>query len=821
MNTFLQDLRYGLRMLASSPGFTAVAILTLALGIGANTAIFSVVNTVLLRPLPYPDPDGLMTFMTTSPQGAGPGASPTKFNVFREQSSVFQDVSAYRFNVVNLTDGDNPEQISAGHVSADFFRLFGAPVVAGRTFTPEEDRPNGGRVVVVSEGFWKRRFGGSPAVVGRTLSINGDTHTVIGILGRFDTQSIQGQASDPPDVWLPFQIDPNSTMQGNFFTVAGRFKPGVTPGMATAQMQQAAAEFRQQFPNGLGPQGGFGVRPLQDVIVGNVRSSLLVLVGAVSFVLLIACANVANLLMVRATARKREIAVRAAIGAGRARIIRQLLTESVALSGLGGLVGLVLGVIGIRILLAFNPGNIPRIGPDGSGVGVEWRVLAFTMIVSLMTGLIFGLFPALRASRTDLNVTLKESGGRSGSSFRQNKTRAVLVVSEMGLALVLLVGAALFIRTFAALRSVKPGFDANRVLTMTMSLTGERFAQTTAVAQVMRDGADRLNALPGVEVAGATCCVPLQGGLGLPFVIEGRPLEGPFHGGGGFSPISATYFTVYKIPVVRGRAFTDRDDGAAPKVAIINQAMARQYWPNGDPLNDRITVAKGLPQLEDPTRQIIGIVGDVRAVALNIDPPPTVYVPWAQVPDAHNANLVSFVPLSWIVRTRGESNSMVNAIQTELRYASGGLPVARPRTMDQIVVQSTARSDFNTFLLSTFAGSALLLAAIGIYGLMAYSVQQRTQEIGVRLALGADSQIVRNMIIRQGISFALAGVALGMASAFGLTRVIASSLFGVTARDPLVFITVPLLLTAVALVGVWFPARRAARVDPLVALRYE
>jgi predicted permease len=315
--------------------------------------------------------------------------------------------------------------------------------------------------------------------------------------------------------------------------------------------------------------------------------------------------------------------------------------------------------------------------------------------------------------------------------------------------------------------------------------------------------------------------VPLQGGLGLPFVIEGRPLEGPFHGGGGFTPISATYFTVFKIPVLRGRAFTDRDDGAAPKVAIINQAMARQYWPDGDPLNDRITVAKGLPQLEDPTRQIVGIVGDVRAVALNIDPPPTVYVPWAQVPDAHNANLVSFIPLSWIVRTRGESSSMVNTIQTELRYASGGLPVARPRTMDQIVVQSTARSDFNTFLLSTFAGSALLLAAIGIYGLMAYSVQQRTQEIGVRLALGADSQIVRNMIIRQGMSLALAGVALGMASAFGLTRVIAGSLFGVTARDPLVFISVPLLLTAVALFGVWFPARRAARVDPLVALRHE
>lgn len=821
MANFVQDVRYAFRMLTSSPGFTVVAILTLALGIGANTAIFSVVNAVLLKPLPYPDPDGLMVFMTTAPQGENNGASPTKFNAWRNQSSVFQDVSAYRFNVVNLTEGDNPEQISAGHVSADFFRLFGAPVVAGRTFAADEDRPNGGRVVVLSEGFWRRRFGGERTVLGRSVSINGDPHVVLGILGRFDTQAIQSQAAGPPEVWLPFQIDPNSTMQGNFFSATGRLKPGVTLPAANAQLQRTASEFRQQFPTGLGPQGGFGLRALRDVIVGNVRSSLLVLVGAVSFVLLIACANVANLLMVRATARKREIAVRAAIGAGRGRIIRQLLTESVVLSACGGLVGLVLGVIGIRILLAFNPGNIPRIGPDGSGIGVEWRVLAFTVFVSVLTGLVFGLFPALRASRADLSTTLKESGGRSGSSFRQNKARAILVVSEIGLALVLLVGAALFIRTFAALRSVKPGFDASQVLTMTMSLTGQRFTETSAVAQVIRDGTDRLNALPGVEVAGAACCVPLQGGLGLPFVIEGRPLEGPFHGGGGFTPISATYFSAFKIPVVRGRAFTDRDDGAAPNVAIINQAMARRFWPDGDPLNDRITIAKGLPQLEDPTRQIVGIVGDVRGLALNVDPPPTVYVPWAQVPNAHNANLVGFVPLSWIVRTRGESNAIATAVQTELRYASGGLPVARPRSMEEIVVQSTARSDFNTFLLSTFAGSALLLAAIGIYGLMAYSVQQRTQEIGVRLALGADSDTVRNMIIRQGMGFALVGVAVGLASAFGLTRVIASSLFGVTARDPLVFVTVPLLLSAVALLGVWLPARRAARVDPLVALRYE
>jgi predicted permease len=596
----------------------------------------------------------------------------------------------------------------------------------------------------------------------------------------------------------------------------------VTAASANEQLQVAASDFRHKYPDALGPQAGFGTQSLEDLVVGNVRSSLLVLMGAVSFVLLIACANVANLLMVHATARKREIAIRAAIGAGRGRIIRQLLTESVTLAMIGGALGLALGVIGIRALLAVSPGNIPRIGVNGSGVSVDWRVLAFTATVSLMTGLIFGLLPALRASRADLSTTLKESGGQTGASIRHNKARALLVVSEMGLALVLLVGAALFIRTFVALRAVNPGFDAHQVGTMSMSLTGARFQKTSAVAEVIRNGADRLKVLPGVEAAGATCCVPLQGGLGLPFVIEGRPLtNGPFHGGGGFALISSAYFSAFKIPVVRGRAFTDQDTGAAAKVAIINQAMARQYWPTGDPLTERITIAKGLPELGDFTRQIVGVVGDVRDGGLNREPRPIMYIPWAQVPDAHNVNLVGIAPLTWIVRTRAESSSLNSAIQNELRQASGGLPVARPRTMDDIVAKSTARSDFNMLLLTIFAGSALLLAAIGIYGLMAYSVQQRTQEIGIRVALGADSQNVRNMIVRQGMSVALLGVAIGLASAFGLTRIIASFLFGVTAQDPAVFVAVPLLLSAVALIGVWFPARRAARVDPAIALRAE
>jgi predicted permease len=498
------------------------------------------------------------------------------------------------------------------------------------------------------------------------------------------------------------------------------------------------------------------------------------------------------------------------------------MTESMVLSLLGGVCGLVLGAIGIRALLALNPGNIPRIGVDGEAVSMDVGVLAFTAMLSIVTGLVFGLFPAMRAARVDLSTTMKESAGRSGTGFRQNKTRAVLVVSEVVLALVLLVGAALLIRTYVALRAVDPGFDPDRVLTMRMSLTGTRFAKAATIGQLMREGRERLEALPEVEAAAASCCVPLQGGFGLGFIIEGRPLEGPAHGGGSFTPVSANYFNVFKIPLVRGRSFTEQDTTGAPGVVIINQAMARQYWPDANPVGERITIGRGLgPGMEEPPREIIGVVGDVRDGALNREPNPIMYVPWAQLPDAHSANLLDITALAWVVRTRAEPFTLFESIQKELRDASGGLPVARLRSMHDVVSQSTARSDFNMLLLTIFAASALILAAIGVYGLMAYSVQQRTQEMGVRLALGADQSRVRNMVIRQGMVLVLIGVGIGLASAFGLARVLSTFLFGVTPRDPLVFIVVPLVLATVAWFGVWLPARRAARVDPVRALRVE
>ncbi|MGH9693750.1 MAG: ABC transporter permease, partial [Bryobacteraceae bacterium] len=524
----------------------------------------------------------------------------------------------------------------------------------GRTFTPEEDLPNGGHVVVLSNGLWKRRFGGDPGIVGKAISLGNQPYTVVGILAS-------SFVTDPAaDLWLPFQFDPNSNDQAHYFIAAARLKPGVTLGMAKAQMQLAADQFRRTYPGVLRPKDGFGVQKLQDAIVSDVRSSLFVLIGAVSFVLLIACANVANLLLVRANGRRREIAIRAAVGAGRMRIVRQLLTESVLLSLVGGVFGLILGMVGVRALLAINPGNIPRIGEHGAAVTLDWRVLAFTLAVALLTGILFGLIPALEATRSDLSATLKESGGRAGTSFRQNKARSVLVVSEMALALVLLIGAALLIRTFIALRAVDPGFDAHNVLTMQMSLTGPRFEKTAGVAQLARDGIERIESLPGVEAAGTTCCLPLEGGFGLPFTILGRPLtNGPYHGGGGWMTVSPRYFDVFKIPLMRGRSFTLRDDGNAPGVVILNQAMAHQYWPKSDPLKDRIVIGKGVgPEFDEPARQIVGVVADVRDGGLNRNPRPTMYIPLAQVPDGVTALNARIGPIAWIVRTRVSPHSL-------------------------------------------------------------------------------------------------------------------------------------------------------------------
>jgi predicted permease len=543
-------------------------------------------------------------------------------------------------------------------------------------------------------------------------------------------------------------------------------------------------------------------------------------------VLLIACANVANLLLVRATGRRREIAIRAAIGGSRWRIVRQLLTESIMLALTGGLLGLVLGWAGIRGLLSINTAGLPRVGQNGEQVGLDWHVVVFTVLVSLATGIIFGLIPALQSSKADLTTTLKESSGRSGTGFRQNKMRATLVVIEVALALVLLVGSALLIRTAMALGHVDPGFDTHNVLTLKMSLKGARFEKAEAVEQLVRNGVEKLRTIPGVVNASATCCVPLQGGYGLPFRIVGRPLpadaQGPFHGGGGWMTISPGYFEVFKIPVRRGRTFNERDVANSTPVAIINEAMAKQYWPKSDPLIDRLVIGKGVMRefAAEGERQIVGVVADIKSNGLDSEPQPQMFVPQAQVPDLANALNVSLTPISWIVRTQVPPQSLSNAIQEQLRQVTG-LPVSDVASMDDIVSISVSRQRFNMWVMSIFGGCALLLAAIGIYGLMAYSVEQRTQEIGIRLALGAQTAQVKNMVIGQGMALAVGGLVLGLGFAFWLARFMTAFLFNVKPRDPAVFVGVPIILTIVAFVAVWLPARRASRVDPIVALRYE
>jgi len=819
LTDLLADIRQALRMFWKSPGFTASVLAALALGIGADTAIFSVVNAVLLKPLTYPEPDQIVQFLNISPQGHDfSGASATKFHVWQEQTSVFQDVAAYDFSGkgLNLT-GAVPEQIHGVHVTEAYFRLFGARMILGRTFTPQEDQPQGGNVVVLSYGFWKRRFGGNPNIVGRTISLSGETYTILGVTDPgFDT--------DPAaDLWLPFQFPPNSTDQAHYFQAAGRLKPGVTLDQAKAQLKLAYGEFRRRYSEA-DPKASFSAQPLKDAIVGDVRSSLLVLIGAVSLVLLIACANVANLLMVRAAARKREFAIRAAMGASPARLVRQLLTESTLLALAGGTLGLGLGFAGVRWLLTIRPSDIPRVGENGAGVSIDWRVALFTVGVSILTGILFGLIPAFVASRPDLATTMNEGGSRSGFGLRQSKARSLFIVSEVGLALVLLVGAALLIRTFIALRMVKPGFDAHHVITMEMALTGRRYETTAGVAQMIRDSRERIQAIPGVEDVGVTNSLPLDGGFGLPFIVVGRPLtNGPATGSGEWKAVSAGYFDALHIPILRGRDFTQNDVAGAPPVVIISDAFAKTNWKKGeDPVGKQIIIGKGVgPEFEEPARTIVGIVGDVHDGALGRPADQVMIVPLAQMTDGLTLLNSRVAPLTWIIRTATDPHQVIPTATEQMRIASGGFPVAHIRTMDEVVGRSTARQDFNMLLLTIFGFSALLLAAIGIYGLMAYSVQQRVREIGIRMALGADRHHIRGMVVWQGMRLALAGVVLGVAAAFGLTRLVASSLYGVKSWDPTVFVTVPFLLSLVALAATWIPAVRASRLDPMKALRID
>jgi putative ABC transport system permease protein len=823
MENLIADLRQALRVFWKSPGFTAIAIAALALGIGANTAIFSVINVVLLKPLPYAEPGRLMQLGRLFPNGVGNSASIPKFNTWKK-NDVFEAITAYDFAGpgMNIGAGDRPEQVKGIHVSAEYFRVFGAAPAIGRTFTAQEDLPGGPKVAVLSYTLWKDRFAADPGLMGRSIDIGGEPTTVVGIMPA-------AFQSDPPaDIFIPLQADPNSVNQGHYLLVAGRLKPGVTLPAAKAQMKIVGERFRQANPEWMDKNESVSVVPLQEAEVGNVRPALLILLGAVGFVLLIACANVANLQLARASTRQREMAIRTAVGASRTRIVRQLLTESVVLALAGGVCGFILGAWGVRVLLAIAPGNIPRITDTAHTAtlvsALDWRVLCFTLGISFATGILFGLFPAVHVSRLDVNTSLKDTSGRAGTGRHQNRARGVLVVSEIALALVLLVCAALMIRTFVGLRAVNPGFDPHNVLTLQTSLSGGRYATTAQVDSLIRQMAPRLESLPGVQFAASAIMLPIEGGVDLPFNIEGKPpgKGNKYNGDEQWRSVSAHYFSAFKIPLVRGRAFTDHDIGQSAQVVIINQTMAKKYWPKQDPIGSRMTIGKGLgPDFAEPAREIVGIVGDVRENGLADANQGVMYVPDGQVSNGLTQLTNKVLPLSWIVRTSMEPKTLTAAIQHEFLAFDGQLPVSKIRTMEQVIAESTARQDFNMLLLTIFAATALLLAAIGIYGLMAYSVEQRTQEIGIRIALGAGSQDMLRLVIVQGLRLAGIGVAIGLAAAFGLTRLLSSLLFGVKATDPMAFGVVVVMLAAVAGIATYIPARRATRIDPMIALRYE
>jgi predicted permease len=625
------------------------------------------------------------------------------------------------------------------------------------------------------------------------------------------------------------QADPNSTNQAHYLVAAGRLKPGATLNSAKANMIVAGEQFRAANSKWMDKSESVAVIPLRDALVGDVRLALLILVGAVGFVLLIACANVANLLLARAAGRQREIAIRTAVGASRGDLIRQLLTESVLLSAIGGVLGLVIGTWSVPLLLAVSPGNLPRINDEAHAASVistlDWHVLAFTFGIALVTGVLFGLLPALRISKLDVNSVLKEAGGRSGSGLRHNRVRSVLVAAEMALAVILVAGAGLMIRTFVGLRSVQPGFDPHNVITMQTSLGGGRYDSAVKAANMIRQVVDHIEALPGVRAAAATVMLPAASlGLDLPFNIEGRPLaKGNLYSGDEFWRFgSPHYFSALRAPLLRGRVFDQRDAGNSARVMIINEVFAKKYWPQGDPIGQRITIGKGLgPDFEEPAREIVGIVGNIRENGLQGGDQAVMYIPQAQVTDGLTKLANSLLPISWIIQTAGEPTSLSSAIQHEIQSVDNQLAASKIRSMDQVISESTARQNFNMLLLTIFAGLALLLAAIGIYGLMSYTVEQRTQELGIRMALGAGRGDMLKLVVRQGMLLAGVGLVIGLAASFGINRLLANLLFGVKATDPITYAAVTVILISVALLATYIPARRATKIDPVIALRYE
>jgi putative ABC transport system permease protein len=801
MNTLLQDVRYGIRMLLKNPGFALVAVITLALGIGANAAIFSVVNTVLLRPVPYEDPDRLMVLTENQrPKFPEFSVSPGNFLDWQKQNTVFERLAAINGTAFILVgEGAEPERLRGARVSAGLFEMLGVNPVQGRTFLEQEDQPGHENVVILSNGLWKRRFAADPNVISQPITLSGISYTIIGVMPpRF------GFPDRETELWTPiaFTAGDAQVHGGHYLSAIGRLKQSATVEQARTEMSAIAARLAEQYPKS-NTGWGVDVFPMQEYDVRDIKPALLVLLGAVGLVLLIACANVANLLLARATARQKEIAIRTALGASRGRVTRQLLTESILLALVGGAVGVLLAQWGIGSLLALAPQELPRV----KDVTLDASVLGFTLLVTLLTGVIFGLVPALQSSRVNLNETLKE-GGR-GTTGGHHRVRAGLVVSEIALALVLLVGAGLLIRSFYRLQQVNPGFNPSNALAVTVSLPGLKYPQPEQRAAFFTQLIEKVSALPGVLAVGASQTLPIQGDFLLGFIIQGRPPYAPGEDPStNYYSVTPNYFKSMGIPLLRGREFTEQDRTGATRVAIINEEMAKRYFPDEDPIGKRIHVTQG----PETFREIVGIVGDVKQYGLARPTTLQTYEPSLQAP---------FSSMTLVVRADGNLVPLGGAIRSQVLAIDKEQPISRIRPLEQVVSESVARQRFSMLLLGIFAGVALILAAVGLYGVMSYSVTQRTHEIGIRTALGAKQTDVLKLVVGQGMVLALTGVGVGLLAAFALTRLMSVLLFGVSATDPLTFVAIPAVLTLVALVACFVPARRATKVDPMIALRYE
>jgi putative ABC transport system permease protein len=789
-------------MLLKRPGFTAIAVVTLALGIGANTAIFSVVNAVLLRPLPFANPDRLVLFEEIDRRMGFSGqfaVCDRDYPDWKTQSAGFAQIAAHQGNPFNLTGAGNPERIRGSVCDGDLFSLLGIRPALGRVFTTDEEGSGHNDVAVISDKFWKRRLGSDPSALGSVVILDGKSHSVIGVMpAGFDFPN-------QTEVWTPLVL--SSDCSNAFNQVVGRLKPGVT--LRQAEEEARAIYHRLAGPNQQGPdaESEINVMPLQEFVVANTRPALLILLGAVSLVLLIACANVANLLLARAAGRSREMAIRRALGASRRRIVSQLLVESIILAALGGALGVLVAVWGLEGLLSFLPPGVPR----ANEIGIDVWVLAFALVASIVSGIIFGLAPALHSSKIDLSRSLKE-GERSASESRSRRhVRSALVISEFALAMVLLVGAGLLIRSFIRLTEVNPGFDARNVLTMNVLLPPARYSKPSDMTNFYRTALERFQNVPGVRAAGTVFGLPLGDmGVGGDFTVEGQPAV-PTGVRASKLVVSSGYFEAMGIRLARGRFFTEAETEKSEHVVIISENLAEMLWPGEDPIGKRLHPGFRTK----PMCTVVGVAANVHQDGFAKEAPPAIYMPDTQAP------VFLLSAAAFVVRSEADPQTLTNNFRRELQSVDKELPLYDIRTMDQLVARSVSEPRFNMLLLAVFAGLALALASVGIYGVMAYTVEERTREIGIRMAMGAQAEDVLKLVLKQGTMLIAMGLSLGLAAAFALTRVISSFLFAVSPTDPATFATIAFLLGAVALVACYIPARRAAKVDPIVALRYE